>query len=154
MSNSYPSDPYSSPSSYDPYQQPGGESYPQYSQSGEPYQPYSQPANPYPSAPPPIYMAPVQPAYVQPMVFVQRQTNGKAITALVLGIVSWVGFSILAGIPAIVFGHIALGEIKASGNTQEGRGMAIAGLVLGYLSLVGILCICLYFLVILRAGTY
>ncbi len=97
----------------------------------------------------------MQPFYVQPMIGVQRPTNSKALTAMILGIVSWVGFSILAGIPAIIFGHIALGEINASGNTQEGRGMAITGLVLGYLSLVGALCLCLFIFVVLnRAGPY
>jgi hypothetical protein len=48
----------------------------------------------------------------------------------VLGIVwvYWVG-SILA----VVFGHIALSQIHQRG--QRGRGMAIAGLVLGYIGL-------------------
>ena len=36
----------------------------------------------------------------------------------------------------IIFGHIALSQIKRTG--ENGRGMAIAGLVIGYLSLAGI----------------
>ena len=50
---------------------------------------------------------------------------------MVLGIlwIYWIG-SILA----IVFGHVALHQIR--GNRQGGRAMAIAGLVLGYLGLV------------------
>jgi uncharacterized membrane protein len=61
------------------------------------------------------------------------KTNGLAIASLVLGIVwiYWIG-SILA----IVFGHVALSQIKKSNGTQSGRGMAIAGLVLGYLAIV------------------
>jgi hypothetical protein len=49
---------------------------------------------------------------------------------MVLGILWlwWVG-SILA----IVFGHVSLHQMRSSG--QGGRGMAIAGLVLGYLGL-------------------
>jgi Domain of unknown function (DUF4190) len=50
---------------------------------------------------------------------------------MVLGILWlwWVG-SILA----VVFGHVSLHQIRSSG--QSGRGLAIAGLVLGYLGLV------------------
>ncbi|HEU4543322.1 MAG TPA: DUF4190 domain-containing protein [Jiangellaceae bacterium] len=54
-------------------------------------------------------------------------TNGLAVAALVLGIVwaFWIGSAL-----AIVFGHVALGQIKTKG--QEGKGLAVAGLVLGY----------------------
>ena len=37
----------------------------------------------------------------------------------------------------IIFGHIALSQIKRT--NEQGRGMAIAGLVIGYLSLAGII---------------
>ena len=49
-----------------------------------------------------------------------------------LGIVwvFWVG-SILA----VIFGHVALSQIKRSMGALTGRGMAIAGLILGYLGL-------------------
>ena len=36
----------------------------------------------------------------------------------------------VASIIAVVFGHVALSQIKRTG--QEGRGMAIAGLATGY----------------------
>jgi uncharacterized RDD family membrane protein YckC len=52
--------------------------------------------------------------------------NGFAVAALILGIL---GVSVLA----IVFGHIARSQIKNTG--QEGAGMALAGLILGYISL-------------------
>ena len=35
----------------------------------------------------------------------------------------------------VVFGHVALRQIRAGGGAQRGRGLAIAGLVLGYLGL-------------------
>lgn len=54
------------------------------------------------------------------------RTNGLAITALVLGLI---GGTILP----IIFGHIALSQIRRSG--ENGRGMAIAGLILGYIGL-------------------
>jgi type IV pilus assembly protein PilA len=64
---------------------------------------------------------------------VPAQTSGKAIASLVLGLLS---FSFLAAIPAVVFGHLALSEIKKSAGRIQGQGMAIAGLVLGYLGIV------------------
>ena len=63
--------------------------------------------------------------------------RGLSITSMVLGIVSVVGFFLgggLLSIGAVIFGHIALRKEPA------GRGMAIAGLVTGYVGLgVGIL---------------
>jgi hypothetical protein len=56
-----------------------------------------------------------------------QPTNGLAVAALVLGIVwaFWIGSAL-----AIVFGHVALGQIRQ--RNQSGKGMAVAGLVLGY----------------------
>ena len=50
-----------------------------------------------------------------------------------LGIVSVFGGVIITSIPAIVFGHLALRQIRASKGKQHGKGMAEAGLILGYL---------------------
>nr|WP_235857603.1 DUF4190 domain-containing protein [Paenibacillus albiflavus] len=59
------------------------------------------------------------------------RTNGKAVAALVLGILSLVipyaGFII--GIIAIVFAKLANDEIKRTG--EAGKGMATAGMVTG-----------------------
>jgi hypothetical protein len=56
-----------------------------------------------------------------------RRTNGLSIASMVLGIlwITWIG-SILA----VIFGHVALGQIRRDGS--DGKGMAITGLVLGY----------------------
>lgn len=66
----------------------------------------------------------------------QPKTSGLAIGSLVLGILSLFCFSILAGIPAVICGHTALGRIKRSSGMLEGNGLAIGGLVTGYLSIV------------------
>jgi hypothetical protein len=58
--------------------------------------------------------------------------KGLAITSLVLGILS-LPTCFLTGIPAIVCGHIALGRARRDPAQHGGAGMAIAGLVLGYL---------------------
>lgn len=63
-----------------------------------------------------------QPGYMQPQ---NAGTNVFAILALIFGI--------LGGLLAIVFGHIALSQIHRTG--EQGRGLAIAGLVLGYIFL-------------------
>jgi hypothetical protein len=86
------------------------------------------------TAPPPAYAhAPVG----------GRTTSGFAIASMVLGIlwVWWIG-SILA----LVFGYLALGRIKASAGYIKGRGMAIAGVVLGWIG-VGVLIITIVVLV-------
>lgn len=97
----------------DPQQYPQQPHYPQYTH----YPQYSH----YPG-PPPYAMYPPAPP-----------TNGMAIAALVVGILwmYWIG-SILA----VVFGHVALRQIARRG--EGGRGLAIAGLTLGYVG-VGIL---------------
>ncbi|MBN3040751.1 MAG: DUF4190 domain-containing protein [Candidatus Omnitrophica bacterium] len=65
----------------------------------------------------------------------QPKTSGLAIASLVCGIVS-LCCGLLLGIPAIICGHIALKQINDSADTIGGKGMAIAGLIMGYLSLV------------------
>ncbi|MBX4171193.1 DUF4190 domain-containing protein (plasmid) [Rhodococcus pyridinivorans] len=55
-----------------------------------------------------------------------QSTNILAILALVFGL--------LGGVLGVVFGHIALSQINRTG--ENGRGLAIAGLVLGYISVV------------------
>jgi len=79
--------------------------------------------------PPPQFGAP-QPGYQYPVVVAQSKTNGFAIASLVLGIlwIWWIG-SILA----LVFGYIAKGRIDRSNGYETGRGMAIAGIVLGWI---------------------
>lgn len=97
------------------------------------------PAYPAPSAPAygtPGYAGPVYPAPVYPA----RPSSGVAIAAMICGIVGFV-FSwatlfilipVLVSIAAVILGHVALGQLKKNPNLG-GRGMAITGLVLGYI---------------------
>ncbi len=57
--------------------------------------------------------------------------NGLATASLILGIASVVG-SCVTGIAAIICGHLARKQIKASENSQSGRGFALTGLITGY----------------------
>ena len=75
-----------------------------------PYPAYQQPYPPYPPYPP----AP--------------PTNGLTIAALVCGVG---GFFIgLSFIPAIICGHLARRQIRQTG--EQGAGLALAGILLGY----------------------
>lgn len=70
----------------------------------------------------------------QPMM--PRQTDGFAITSMVLGIIAVLScyFGGIPGIIAVIFGHISLGKFKKSPNLG-GKGMAIAGVVCGYIGI-------------------
>jgi hypothetical protein len=59
-------------------------------------------------------------------------TSGLAIGALICGIAEIFTLG-LAAIPAVILGHLARQQIKRTG--ERGDGMAIAGLVLGYLGI-------------------
>ncbi|WDQ34623.1 DUF4190 domain-containing protein [Paenibacillus marchantiae] len=66
-----------------------------------------------------------------PPPYVVPKTNSKSIAALVLGILSltipYLGFFI--GIVAIIFASLALKELRI--RMEQGKGLAIAGLVCG-----------------------
>lgn len=96
----------------------------------------------------PSYGAYGQQPYGMPVV---AQTNGKAIGALVCGIAGLI-LCVIAGIPAIILGNMAVAEIDASGGHQDGRGMAVAGRVLGWVG-VGLMIIALVvILIVVIAG--
>jgi prepilin-type processing-associated H-X9-DG protein len=58
------------------------------------------------------------------------KTSGKAIASLALGISSLL-CSILAGVPAIIFGILGLADINNPRKRVSGKGLAISGIVLG-----------------------
>jgi hypothetical protein len=63
---------------------------------------------------------------------VQRPLNSLAIVSLVAGIAGYVlPHPFIAGLVAIVTGHMARGQIRRTG--EGGGGLALAGLLLGYI---------------------
>lgn len=113
---------------------PGGESPPApgywKASDGHWYPPTLAPGGHASAAPPPPGAA--RAAYsTQP-----TKTNGLAVASLVLGIV-WLWF--IGSILALVFGYIARKQIDESNGSQTGRGMAVAGIVLGWIGLAGVL---------------
>lgn len=97
-------------------QQPNGPEYPSYPSYPQGQGQGQGPQGYQPGYPPPYY----GPA--------PRTTNGLAIASMVLGIlwVYWIG-SILA----LIFGYIARKQIRE--RNQSGNGMAVAGIVLGWI---------------------
>jgi hypothetical protein len=79
---------------------------------------------------PPGYLPP--PGYQPPRGPIPQSTNGFAIASLVLGIV-WIWW--IGSILALVFGYIGKSQIDRSGGYQGGRGLAIAGIVLGWVGI-------------------
>jgi hypothetical protein len=57
-----------------------------------------------------------------------------AVASLVLGMPCFWGFFV-PPLLAVIFGHVSLGRIATSAGTLGGRGLAIAGLVLGWIGL-------------------
>lgn len=65
-----------------------------------------------------------------------RPSQALAIASLVLGILSVTCLLVLTGIPAIITGHQAYGRARRSPERYAGAGLAMAGLILGYLSIL------------------
>lgn len=79
---------------------------------------------------------PSSPGVPPPYPSVPPRTEGLATTSLVLGILSLSCLGCLGGVPAIICGHMARGRIANSNGTLGGAGLALAGLIMGYLSIV------------------
>lgn len=118
--------------------------FPREQPQGQPLPPPGGPAVPPPPPPP---APPAPPAYGYPPVPppvpygaapIKPKANGMATASMILGILAvtlglclW--FFPVLPILAVVFGHIAMKQIRLQGT--GGRGMAIAGLVMGYIGI-------------------
>ena len=122
-----------------PYQDPNQ---PPYSQPpyGQPqYAPPPPPAYPQQGMPATGYMPPSpmgQPQmanYVQPVVTIAP--NGLALTSMIAGILSLTLCGTVAAIVAVITGHMGLSRANQLPPQLARRGMALAGLIMGYVSL-------------------
>jgi hypothetical protein len=89
---------------------------------------------------------PPQPYYPAP------RTSTTALISLISGIAGWFVLPIIGPIIAVITGHMAKGEIRNSMGQVTGDGLATAGLVLGYIQLIGALCGCVIFAVLMIMG--
>jgi hypothetical protein len=74
-------------------------------------------------------------SYPPPNQAIAPKTSGLAITSLILGILGFCTAG-LAGIGAVICGHMALSQINKSQGRETGGGLAVTGLVTGYLSIL------------------
>ncbi len=122
----------------------------------QPQQPYPAPGQPASGAPvpppaPPYANPPQQQAY-QPAGYPPpaygyggyqpQKTNALAIVSMIASIVGFIWIlPIIGSIAGVIMGHISLSQIKRT--NEKGRGMAIAGLIVGYaglaLAVIGII---------------
>lgn len=114
----------------------------------------------YPDAPPPGYpdqgyaqqMPPQAPAYhpsgymppPQPPVY-RAPENGTGVAALILGIIGVIGCTLCA-VPAVICGH--MGMKKADRGEADNRGVAQAGLILGYIG-IGFMVLAIIYLIVM-----
>ncbi len=105
------------------------------SQSNDEFPPYQQRNMPYqmplrPAEPPPIYSGYDAAQFGQygPGYPMGNSVNGIAIASLICSLLG-------LGLVGVILGHLGLREIKRSNGYQEGRGLAIAGLIIGYLEI-------------------
>ncbi|GAA4799787.1 DUF4190 domain-containing protein [Lysobacter hankyongensis] len=78
-----------------------------------------------------------------------NRTSTLAVISLVAGILGWTLLPFLGSLGAIITGHMARSEIRRAAGTVDGNGLAIAGLVLGWgsvvVTVIGILLAVLFF---------
>jgi len=73
------------------------------------------------------------------------RTSTMAIISLIGSLTGISVLPILGSLAGIIFGHIAKSEIKKSGGTIGGNGMATAGLIIGYVTIgLGLCALCVF----------
>ena len=125
--------------------------------SGAPVPPQQPIAQPYPGAAPtaPGYPQQQPPVYGQPQGYAPPQgyaqpygqpypapakSNGLAIASMICGIASvvfcwaYLILPLLAGVPAVIMGHMSLKKIR-NDSTLGGKALAITGLITGYVGI-------------------
>ncbi len=84
----------------------------------------------------------------QPPQMAKGQDQTLAIVSLVTGILSIICCGAIAGIPAIITGYMAKNNIDSSPDQYTGRGMALAGMILGGIGSVFTILYIIYILIV------
>ena len=78
-----------------------------------------------------------------------RNTSTSAVVSLVFGILSWLVLPFVGAVVAVIAGHMARAEIRRANGALDGDGLAIGGLILGWLHLavliLSVLAVFLFF---------
>ena len=64
-----------------------------------------------------------------------RQTSAFAIVSLISGVLGWTLMPLLGCIVAVITGHLGRAEIRRQPELYQGDGLAVIGLVLGYVGI-------------------
>ena len=89
------------------------------------------------------------PTATAPTTYQQPYAQANMSTPSTFAIVSLIT-AFFMPILAVIFGHLAIGEIRRSKGMKTGSGMATAGLILGYLGIAGIV---LWIILIVNAAS-
>lgn len=157
------------PPAYDasPYVAPSAPAYDTGSYETAPYAPAAPPAYTPPAYPPAAYGAPAASPYgsAQPLQtspgappvmpygygYPTRKTNGLAIASMVLSILGFIWVLPFVGsLAGAIMGHVSLGQIKRTG--EGGRGMALAGVIVGWIGLGFMILGILFFVFVIFAS--
>ncbi len=75
------------------------------------------------------------------------RTHTLAIISLIFGLLSWLGLPLIGALVAVITGHLARSDIDRHPDQFEGGGMALTGLILGWLNIaLSVLAIAAIFL--------
>lgn len=109
-----------------------------------------QPAAPQYSPPPPPAAPPAAPYTASPQYAPEKKTNVMSIISMISSIIGLFTFGILC-LLGVILGHISLSQIKRT--NEGGKGMAITGLIVGYIGIVGwIIGMIIFFVVLGMVG--
>lgn len=87
----------------------------------------------------------------QPPGAVGGQDQTLAIVSLVCGILGIVCCGLLTGIPAIITGYMAKNNADANPNQYGGRGLAVAGMIMGGISILFSILAIIYYIIMLAS---
>lgn len=93
-----------------------------------------------------------QPQWGQQQQYQPQTTPGSATAALILGICALVVCPIICAPLALVYGNKARNEIDGSGGRLGGRGMATAGIILGWIGIAWAVLWVIYIIVVIAAS--
>jgi Domain of unknown function (DUF4190) len=117
--------------------------------------PFGQSAPPPPPPPPPgQYGTPPPPGQYgtpQPYGYGAPQTEGLAVGALVLSIVSWVICPLIPAIVALVLASQAKAKIEASGGRLTGLGLCTAARIIAWIH-IGLIALLILIIVLVAIG--
>ena len=82
-------------------------------------------------------------------------TSPLAIISVIAGILGFSAMPVIGGIVALITGYMARKETKATPPTASGDGLALAGIIMGWiqavLAVVSICCFAAYFVFVIGA---